>query len=113
MWKKFKKFLQKIREKLKKAEYSKLINTLSVSFAAIMTVRVIERYYNLCELAIVSGTSTIPSEGVAVAIITALWAPIGLYYAYQYKCKNSRNKHGIAPDGTPYAVQEAQEGAEG
>jgi len=123
MWKKVKKFFRKLRCKLKNAEYGKLINAVSVSFAAVMTVRVIERYYGLCELAIMSGASELPSEAIAVTMVTALWAPIGLYYAYQYKCKNSRNKYGIAPDGTPYSetaykeivkevIQQAQEGAD-
>lgn len=53
-----------------------------------------------------------PGSEVAVAGVAEIIAPVLGYLIYQAKLKDSRNKYGIAEDGVPYAVKQAEESAD-
>jgi hypothetical protein len=46
-----------------------------------------------------------PDATVACTGMVEMIAPVLGYFVYQAKMKDSRNKYGIAADGTPYAQQ--------
>jgi hypothetical protein len=46
-----------------------------------------------------------PDATVACTGMVEMIAPVLGYFIYQAKLKDSRNKYGIAADGTPYAQQ--------
>lgn len=50
-----------------------------------------------------------PDATVACTGMVEMIAPVLGYYIYQAKLKDSRNKYGISPDGTPYQNANGEE----
>ena len=94
--------MEKIKAFLKKVEFSKLLCGIIAGVIGTVAVYSILRYNSLTELAIESGSPTLPDPTLPVTCVTVLLASFLSYCLYQFGLKNSRNKYGIDEHGQPY-----------
>jgi hypothetical protein len=90
----------------KKKEFSKLYCVVISIPLVFLGCWMIWKYYNLVELAIQNGSSSVPDSALPIAGVTAIITPLVSYLLYQAKLKNSRNKYGISESGIPYCMPE-------
>lgn len=88
----------------KKFEFSKLITLLVILIFAIYGVWVGIEYYALAKLAI-QLNSIMPESTLAVVCVTTILGAVLSYCLYQWGLKNSRNKYGVDPEGTPFVMK--------
>lgn len=94
--------MNKIREFIRKVEFSKLLCGIIAAVIGAVAIYAIFRYYSLMKLAIETGSAAVPDATLAVTCVGTLLGAFLSYCLYQFGLKNSRNKYGIDADGQPY-----------
>ena len=100
--------MNKIKEFLKKVEFSKLLCGIVAAVTVIVAIYSTLRYYSLVELAIETGSGVAPDPIVAVTSVGTILGAVLSYCLYQFGLKNSRNKYGIDEHGQPYREKIAE-----
>lgn len=98
---KINKIKKRIRHKLKKCEFAKLIAAITVFILFILALYSVIDYHSLQRLAITSG-SEMPVAEVTIECIRGIIGTILIYCGYQFGLKSSRNKYGVDKNGIPY-----------
>lgn len=89
----------------KKIEFSRIFALAIAGLFAAYSIRAIERYYYLCELAISEESAVVPDASIATTCISMVIGALMSYLLYQAGLKNSRNKYGIDADGQPFKTK--------
>ena len=106
------KIFNKIKEKLKKFEFSKLICGIILVVIGLTGVFTIFFHEYLQYLSIQAGGSYIPSDTLPVTCVSVILGTFASYCLYQLGLKISRNKYNIDSDGVPYDIKNQDIGYE-
>lgn len=96
------------RVKRKKFEWSKFITTIVCIICTVISVWCIYTYFELCKLAIMYNSMSMPDATLPVTSITALLGSILSYLIYQATLKNSLNKNKLNIDDQTGAIRAIQ-----
>lgn len=88
--------------KQKKTEWSKIISGFITALFGGFSLWSIYKYYQLAQMAIITGAVVLPDPTIAVTCITVVIGALLSYFLYQFGLKNSRNKYGVDAEGNPY-----------
>lgn len=98
----------KKRLKRKKFEWSKFITTIVCIICTFISIWCIYTYFELCKLAIMYNSTSMPDATLPVTSITALLGSILSYLIYQATLKNSLNKNKLNIDDQTGAIRAIQ-----
>lgn len=98
------KLFGRIKEAIKKIEWSKKFSALIALGFGAYGIWCGVKYYDLCARAL-ELNATMPDATLAVTCVGTVIASLVSYLLYQAGLKNSRNKYGIDADGQPFKVK--------